>query len=225
MNQEKETGAVGKFGCSYDGSMTLNRRAKFRFENRNTAAALAEWLMADGPIFSAATFWQYLGMKAAQTHVSDVITASDVAHVRDSFRLVEVQSGPAADRFFRELFSYDRSLRDHFAPDRWSRNENLISALRNIVNQIEGLNESTNHLSGLAKKYPAYARSNYYHLYFGAALFSMLEDVLGARFNSVVYGAWFKVFQRVVAVVKAQAVGSGVAADRSELSFAHPTAA
>jgi hypothetical protein len=154
------------------------------------------------------------------------ITLRDALQIQDSFRIVEQRSGPAADRFFRELFSYDSSLKKDFALDPWRREEGLIEVLRQIVSRVSSGDSVTVDLGWIAREYPAYVLSNYRHLYFGAALVSMLEAVLGAQFKSV-YGAWFKLFQHVTTQLRVQAVATEppVLAERVEHSFAHPTAA
>ena len=97
-----------------------------------------------------------------------------------------------------------------------------MTALRVTVEQLESPEGLASHLSLLVQRYPAYALNNYYHLYFGASLFSMFEDILGARFNASVYAAWFKVFERAVTDVKIRAVSVSSA---TTPSFAHPNAA
>ena len=158
----------------------------------------------------------------AQSAPSDAITPNEVRLIQGSFLAVQEQSVAAAARFFRELFSYDSSLRAHFAADPWSREEQLMTALRVTVEQLDSPQSLASHLTLLVQRFPAYALNNYYHLYFGASLFSMFEDVLGSRFNAAVYAAWFKVFERAVADVKARAAH---VTSQSTPSFAHATAA
>jgi hemoglobin-like flavoprotein len=163
-------------------------------------------------------------MKFNPTQTPQAITPQDVVLLQESFRSIRRQSGPASDRFFRELFSYDASLKQLFVPDRWRREEVLMEALGGMVNNFNAESGVGPHLIALAREHPAYGLSNYHHLYFGAALFSMLEMVLGSRFK-VVYGAWFKLFQLLVGEVKAQAGSVALATERNEPAFAHATAA
>ena len=164
-------------------------------------------------------------MKLNPTRDSQAITPYDAVLIQDSFRALERQSGPAAERFFQELFSYDASLKKLFAPDRWRREEVLMTALRDVVDRLNSTTKLSEQLARAVSEHPAYGLSNYHHLYFGAALFSMLEAVLGARFK-LVYGSWFKLFQALDAQVKAQAAMShALPVDRVEHAFAHATAA
>jgi len=166
-------------------------------------------------------------MKSQPRTPPSSLTPLEVGLVQESFRAVERQSRPAAERFFRELFSYDGSLRAHFARDHWNREEDLMTTLRTVLGQLGRGEELTGNLSAFAARCPAYLQSNYHHLYVGAALFSMLETVLGAGFNSAVYAAWFKVFELMVNELRANAVAKvpAIAAQRTHLVFAHPTAA
>lgn len=164
-------------------------------------------------------------MKLNPTRDSRAITPFDTLLIQDSFRAVRQQSGPAAERFFQELFSFDASLKKHFPPDRSRREELLMEVLVQIVSQMNSAEGVAIHLKEIAREHPTYVSNNYHHLYFGAALFSMLEVVLNARFN-VVYGAWVKLFEQVVKEVKVQAAASGVLPlERHEHSFANATAA
>ena len=163
-------------------------------------------------------------MKFSPTHDSHAITPNDALLLQDSFRAIQQQSGPAAERFFRELFSYDSSLKQLFASDRWRREEVLMKALGGLVDHLNSPDGVGPHLVELAREHPAYGLSNYHHLYFGAALFSMLEVVLGSRFK-LVYGAWFKLFQLAVSEVKAQVATVAITAAQQQPAFAHPTAA
>jgi len=173
----------------------------------------------------ATNIWQAGRMKLNPTRDSQAITPYDAFLIQDSFRAIERQSAPAAERFFQELFSYDGSLKKHFAPDRWRREEVLMSTLKDVVERLNSTTKLSEQLARAANEHPAYGFSNYHHLYFGAALFSMLEAVLGARFK-LVYGSWFKLFQSVDAEVKAQASTSHtLPVQREEHAFAHATAA
>jgi hemoglobin-like flavoprotein len=164
-------------------------------------------------------------MKLNPTRDSRAITPFDALHIQDSFRAVKQRSGPATERFFQELFSYDASLKEHFPRDRWRREEVLIEILEQIVGQMNSTGEVAVRLKEIARAHPTYLLNNYHHLYFGAALFSMLEVVLSARFK-VVYASWFKLFEQVVREMKAHAAASGVKpAEREEHSFANATAA
>lgn len=164
-------------------------------------------------------------MKLNPTPDSRAITPFDALLIQDSLRAVKQQAGPAAERFFQELFSYDASLKKHFPPDRWRREEVLMDILERIVGQMNSAEGVAIHLEEIAREHPTYVLNNYHHLYFGAALFSMLEVVLTARFK-IVYGSWFKLFERVVKEAKVQAAASGLLpVERHEHSFANATAA
>ena len=164
-------------------------------------------------------------MKINPSRDSQAITPFDVLLIQDSFRVIEQQHSVATDRFFQELFSYDASLKKHFPADRWRREEGLIEILRRIVRHLNAPENIVADLHWLARGHPAYVMSNYHHLYFGAALFSMLEGVLGAKFK-VQYAAWFKVFQQVITGMRTNvALAEGQTAVANERSFAHPTAA
>ena len=155
---------------------------------------------------------------------ADALSSFEVGLIRTSFRAVEHQSSLASQRFFRELFSYDPALRNLFAPDPWTREEHLMNTIADIVEQLDSSEGVSAHLRQLVQKFPAYALNRYYHLYVGAALFAMLEDILGAKFSPPVYGSWFKLFQRAVVEVKSQARDNGPA-NLTARPFAHPTAA
>lgn len=92
---------------------------------------MADRLVTDGPIFKSAGNGHDDRMKAPQEEPS-AITPDDVRLIQESFRRVESVRASAAERFFRELFSYDETLRGFFPPDRWSREEQLMSDVRGI---------------------------------------------------------------------------------------------
>jgi hemoglobin-like flavoprotein len=163
------------------------------------------------------------------TEHPELLTPHELIVIRKSLRCVQTMSGPAADRFFRELFSYDPLLRPLFPTDPWRREVALMTTLHQCVERFEGGGNSNDRLNSIVETHAAYVLNNYHYLYFGAALFAMLESVLGHQFTSVVYGAWFKLFQRVVGDAKLHAAGQ-VSLDvhrvvRGEMSFAHPSAA
>lgn len=153
------------------------------------------------------------------------ITLRDAVLIQESFRVLQQRSGPATERFFRELFSYDSSLKKNFAFDPWRREEGLIRLLGGIVNRVGSGGGIAEDLGWIAREHPEFVLSNYHYLYFGAALVAMLEGMLGAQFKTV-YRAWFKLFQHVVAELRTHAAAAGaVGPERAENSFAHPTAA
>jgi len=163
-------------------------------------------------------------MKQSTPNATDTLTPFEVGLIRTSFRDLQPRSGPAAQRFFRELFSYDAALRNLFAPSPWTRQENLMSVLSGVIDQIDNSTTLTTHLDEVVRRFPVFAINSYYHLYVGAALFAMLEDTLGPQFNAAVYAAWFKLFQRTVIAVKSAIVANHHRRETVR-PFAHPTAA
>ena len=163
-------------------------------------------------------------MKQSTLISTDTLTPFEVGLIRTSFRVVQEQSAPAAQRFFRELFSYDRLLRDLFAPSPWTRQADLMGVLNGVIGQLDHSSALTAHLDEVVRRFPVFAINSYYHLYVGAALFATLEDTLGSRFSAAVYAAWFKLFQRTVVAVKS-AIQANLHGRETARPFAHPTAA
>lgn len=186
----------------------------------------ADRLMTDGPIFKSADKGHDDGMKAPQEEPS-VITADDVRMIQESFRRVESVRASAAERFFRELFSYDETLRGLFPPDRWSREEQLMSDVRGLSDGLAQPDKFKLAIDSLARRLDGNLRRMPLHLYIGAAWFSTLEMILGSQFDRRLHAAWFKFFEQVVAelraVVSVQTKLHSTA--DTPLTFAHASAA
>ena len=188
---------------------------------------VADRLVSDEPIFRAAAIWHCRGMKTHPNEESEAITLVDIRLVQESFRRIEQVHGAAAERFFRELFSYDESMRAIFPIDRWSREDELMNVVRGISAGLTRPADFSRAIDSLAKRCAAGVLSNYLHLYVGAAWFSMLEVVLCPKFNRRVHAAWFKIFGRVVAEIRV-AVSSEMPVTSESIgpvAFAHASAA
>ena len=184
---------------------------------------MADRLVSDEPIFKRAIKWHDDPMKAPHEG-STVITLEDIRLIQESFRRVEAVRASATERFYRELFSYDDSLRGFFPSDRWSREEQLMSNVREISDALGRPEVLKAAIDALATRWVAGMRRTTLHLYLGAAWFSTLEMVLGAQFERKLHAAWFKVFEHVVAELRA----TQTPADRSSeasMVFAHASAA
>src|SRR3954469_11376309 len=110
-----------------------------------------------GPFSSRVRSGNITRMKPSPLTDADAFTAGDVALIQSSFRALQRESRPAAQRFFRELFSYDAGLRNLFAPDPWTRQDHLLGAMRDIVDQLEPTSISSSQLAAWVHRFPAYA--------------------------------------------------------------------
>lgn len=188
---------------------------------------VADRLVSDEPIFRAAVIWHCRGMKTHPTEESAAITMDDIRLVQESFRRIEQVHGAAAERFFRELFSYDESMRAIFPIDHWSREEELMNVVRGISAGLTRPADFSRTIDSLVRRCAAGTLSNYLHLFVGAAWFSMLEVVLGPQFNRRMHAAWFKIFERVVAELRVAVSREMPATPESigPVAFAHASAA
>lgn len=147
--------------------------------------------------------------------------------IQESFRRVEIVRASAAARFFRELFSYDDTLRGFFPTDLWSREEQLMSDVRGLSDSLACPDKLKSAIDSLATRPIGGSRRTPLHLYIGAAWFSTLEMVLGSQFDRRLHSAWFKLFEHVVAEVRAVALAPTTHRPNTDdpLTFAHPSAA
>ena len=165
-------------------------------------------------------------MKLNPSLFSSAMTPADLAVVQRTLAVLTEQSGHATHVFYTRLFEYDPALKHRCPRDVHSRTTVLLDTLGEIVESLRSPGETAPQLQYWATMYPEYARNNFYHLYFGAAVFSMLEEVLGNTFAAPVYAAWYKVYELTVRQLKAAVTSSGVSVPAtSQHTFAHATAA
>jgi hypothetical protein len=156
-----------------------------------------------------------------------VITADDIRLIQASFRRVEAVRASAAERFFRELFSYDETLRGYFPADCWSREERLMNDVRGLSDGLVRADKLKSAIDSLAARLAGDLGRTPLHFYLGAAWFSTLEMVLGSQWDRRLHAAWFKLFEQVVAELRAivSAQATSHPSGESPLTFAHASAA
>lgn len=177
-------------------------------------------------MFTAGLFCQSESMKLNPSYDSQAITPADLAVFQRTLSILKEQSGHATHVLYTRLFEYDSSLKLLCPQDVPARTNALLDTLDEVLDSLRSGGNTARQLQYWARIYPVYARNNYYHLYFGAAMFSMLEEVLGSMFTSAVYAAWYKVYEQTVRQLNAAVTEPVPAMLESRIdTFAHATAA
>jgi len=158
--------------------------------------------------------WHAGPMKAALTRPTGAMTRRDLAVIYDSLEDVKRKSERAAALFYGRLFEFDPSLRSVSDNQSAMRDRAFIQALADLVKELEHPQVRPGPFQRVkcTGRFASYLRSNYHHLYVGAALFWMLPRVLGKKFTANAYGAWMKLYHATLAQMKQAALDAAIAA-------------
>lgn len=122
------------------------------------------------------------------------LSPADSALLQSSFRKIRRDSDFAADLFFTRLFDFDPSLRNRMRGDMDEQKREFIRWLGVIVHRVDSFELLRDHMREVAACHPDLCGNDDHHYSFGAALFWMLEQVLGNEFTAATYAVWMTVY-------------------------------
>jgi len=125
--------------------------------------------------------------------------------VQTSFRKISRNADRAAALFYSRLFDFDPALQSLITSDRMEQKREFIRLLGTVVHRLDCLSLVRDHLIELSHRRPQINDSDEHHHAIGAALFWMLEQILGDDFTPATYAAWMEVFRTLSDEMKAGA--------------------
>ena len=139
--------------------------------------------------------------------------------VRESWRLIEADPGPAARFFYDKLFELDPQARALFAHvDMRMQEKKLTDMLGEIVRHLDDPERFVADLAALGRRHVSYGARDGDYDSVGAALAWTLERQLGDAFTADVGDAWAEAYRAMAGVMRraaARATGEYVAVPRS----------
>jgi hemoglobin-like flavoprotein len=122
------------------------------------------------------------------------ISAHEIALIETSFRKLSRNSAQAAALFYTRLFDFDPLFRALLKNDRSTAHRKFFHHLGTIVHRLDCYDVVRDYVSDLIAGHPCFANTDEHIRTIGAALFWMLEQMLGDDFTPDVYAAWMTVF-------------------------------
>lgn len=123
------------------------------------------------------------------------LNSFQVALVEASFRKINRHADEAAALFFTRLFEFDPALRRAATGDRLQQQRFFVKLLGTIVHRLECFDLVRDHVREIACAHPHLSLREEHHHSIGAALFWMLQEVLGPEFTPETYAAWMAIFR------------------------------
>jgi hemoglobin-like flavoprotein len=138
-------------------------------------------------------------------HPMHAIASSDAALLQSSFRKISRDAENAADLFFTRLFDFSPSLRDALHTDLEDQKRGFMRLLGTIVHRSDSFELVRDRMRELALCRVDLCGNDDHHYAVGAALFWMLEQVLGDDFTAAAYASWMSVYRVLSADMKTAA--------------------
>lgn len=133
------------------------------------------------------------------SQIDKFLTVSEIDTIRRSYLILSVESAYADELFYEHLFSNRPEMRELFDGDISAQSERLTitNMLGMIVSQIHNLPELMPMLGDLARRHTEYGVTAEHYADAGRALQSMLQDILGSKFDAEVEAAWAKAYDGI----------------------------
>jgi hemoglobin-like flavoprotein len=127
-----------------------------------------------------------------------VLTPEQKYHVRKSLGLVERQAHVAALVFYQKLFELDPLLRPLFKADIEVQAVKLMDTLAAVLSFLEKPEQLVDLFEEMGGRYSEYGVRQEHYRTVGAALHSMLANVLGRNFTPETREAWSALYKFAV---------------------------
>jgi hemoglobin-like flavoprotein len=134
-----------------------------------------------------------------------MLTANDIALVRDSFARVAPIQDAAADLFYGRLFAISPQLRELFPADLRDQKRKLMQMIATAVSGLNNLDKLVPAVKALGARHSGYGVTAAHYGIVGEALVWTLEHGLGEGFTPEVRSAWAKVYSVLAATMQAGA--------------------
>jgi hemoglobin-like flavoprotein len=123
--------------------------------------------------------------------------------VRESWRVVEADPGPAARFFYEKLFELDPHARSLFAHvDMRTQERKLSDMLSEIVRLLDDPARFVADLASLGRRHVAYGARDGDYDSVGAALVWTIEQQLGGDFTPEIGDAWAEAYRAMAGVMR-----------------------
>ena len=130
------------------------------------------------------------------------MNAEQIGIVRDTFALVAPRADEAAKLFYKRLFELDPSLRPMFRGNMDEQAKKLMQMLGAAVRLLDRPDALVPVLEDLGRRHVGYAVLDDHYKPVGAALLSMLEEMLGPSFTPAARDAWTTLYGFVAETMK-----------------------
>lgn len=122
------------------------------------------------------------------------MTPTDVALIRDGFRMLAGEPDALASAFYGRLFTLDPALRPLFRDDLRAQGRKLVAALAHVVHGLDRLDTIIEDVRDLARRHTGYGVVPAHYATVGLALIGTLEARLGSDFTPEVRSAWTEAY-------------------------------
>lgn len=118
------------------------------------------------------------------------LTDAQIDAIRSSFLKLSADSQWAGQVFYEHLFEKAPETRDLFVADISQQATKLMSTLGLVVSQLQNWRDLEPVIEDLALRHLAYGVTQQHYAHVGAALLSMMQEVLGDAFSKEEAEAW-----------------------------------
>ena len=133
--------------------------------------------------------------------VTDSLTASEIALIRDSYDRVSV-GRRLARNFYARLFEIDPSIRSLFRDDLSVQVMKLTDMLATLVDKLDRPRDLAMLFEELGQRHRTYGVSEHHFAPVGRALFETLASELGPCFDEPTRSAWIALYALAAALMK-----------------------
>ena len=130
------------------------------------------------------------------------MNTAQIGIVRETFALVAPRADEAAKLFYKRLFELDPSLRPMFRGDMDEQAKKLMQMLGAAVRLLDRPDALVPVLEDLGRRHVGYAVIDEHYEPVGAALLSMLKEMLGPNFTPEAQEAWTTLYGVVATTMK-----------------------
>jgi len=123
------------------------------------------------------------------------ITTKEADLLKETLAAVSADPRRAADLFYDELFHRMPEARDLFVSDMSRQGDKLIATLNVVILQIQNWSSIETDVEDLGLRHVAYGVRPEHYAPTGAALYEMLQKILGDTFTDAHRAAWEKAYQ------------------------------
>lgn len=125
------------------------------------------------------------------------ITTKEADLLKESLAAISADPRRAAELFYDELFRRMPEARDLFVSDMTRQGDKLMATLNAVILQIQNWSSIESDVEGLGLRHVAYGVRPEHYAPTGAALYEMLQEVLGDTFTDAHRAAWEKAYQAI----------------------------
>ncbi|WP_088343104.1 MULTISPECIES: globin domain-containing protein [Rhodomicrobium] len=138
--------------------------------------------------------------------VRTAMTPAQVKIVQDSFRALAPKAAAASSFFYAELFRLSPGIRQLFPQDMAKHELKFLQMLATVVKALDKIETVSQELADLGRRHLSYDVEDEHYAAVGAALMSMLEELLGADCTPEIKDAWNAAYDMLARVMQDAAI-------------------